>query len=94
MDLEFPSTAFSCRGFCNSSGFLFEICTLSDNENMNNYYNLARSLSGSNKKRLAIDALNKAIEHGFAARKTVELEPVFNNIRNDEMYKSLLIKLK
>ena len=76
------------------SGFLFEVCTWSDSENMNNYYNLARSLSGSNKKREAIEALNKAAGHGFTSRKTIELEPAFNNIRNDEKFKSLLIKLK
>jgi hypothetical protein len=76
------------------SGFLFNLCTLSDNENMNNYYNLARSLSGSNKKREAIDALNKAYEHGFTTRKTIETEPIFNNIRGDEKFKSLLVKMK
>ena len=76
------------------SGFFFEICTLSDSENMNNYYNLARALSGSNRKRDAVDALTKAFEHGFTIRKTVEAEPVFNNIRNDERYKALLMKMK
>ncbi len=33
------------------AGFLFEICTLSDSENQNNYYNLARSLAGSGNQR-------------------------------------------
>jgi hypothetical protein len=61
---------------------------------MNNYYNLARSLSGSNKKREAIDALNKAVEHGFTVRKTIENEPVFDNIRSDEKFKSLYMKTK
>ena len=75
------------------SGFLFELCTWSDSENMNNYYNLARSLSGSNKKREAIDALNKATEHGFHSRKSIEMEPAFNNIRNDEKFKTLLMKM-
>ena len=60
---------------------------------MNNYYNLARSLSGSNKKREAIDALNKATEHGFHSRKSIEMEPAFNNIRNDEKFKTLLMKM-
>jgi tetratricopeptide (TPR) repeat protein len=76
------------------SGFLFKICTLSDSENKNNYYNLARSLSGLNKKQEAIEALNKAYDHGLNSRKTIEMEPVFNNIRNDEKYKSLLMKMK
>jgi tetratricopeptide (TPR) repeat protein len=76
------------------SGFFFEICTWSDNENMYNYYNLARSLSGSDKKREAIEALNKAVEHGFTSRKTVQLDPVFIPIRNEEKFKSLLMKMK
>ena len=76
------------------SGFLFDLCTLSDSENKNNYYNLARSLSGSNKKNEAMEALNKAVEHGFNDIKTIEIEPAFNNLRNDEKFKNLLIKMK
>jgi tetratricopeptide (TPR) repeat protein len=76
------------------AGFLFELCTLSDSENMYNYYNLARSLSGSKRKREAINALNKAVELGFTARKTVESEPAFINIKNDERFKSILMRMK
>jgi predicted esterase len=76
------------------SSFLFEICTLSDSENLNNYYNLSRSMSASNNKRGAIDYLNKAIDHGLISKKTVENEPAFNNIRNEERYKFILSRLK
>ena len=76
------------------SSFLFEICTLSDSENLNNYYNLSRSLSASDNKRGAIDYLNRAVDHGFNSRKAVENEPAFNNIRNEEKYKLLLSRLK
>jgi predicted esterase len=75
------------------SGFLFEVCTLSDSENKNNYYNLARSLSGLNRKREAIEALNKAVGYGLTERKTIENEPVFNNLRSEEKFKLLLLKL-
>jgi predicted esterase len=78
----------------NLSSFLFEICTMSDSENLNNYYNLSRSLSASNYKRRAIDYLNRAIDHGLISKKTVENEPAFNNIRNEEKYKLLLSRLK
>jgi hypothetical protein len=74
--------------------FLFRICTYSDSENMNNYFNLARSLAAVNKKREAIDALGKAADHGFSSLKAVTADPVFNNIRNDEKYKLLLTRLK
>ena len=87
-------TAFYRRKQYDLSVFFFELCTRSDSENMNNYYNLARSLSGSNKKREAIDALNKAVKHGFTVRKTIENEPVFDNIRSDEKFKSLYMKTK
>jgi tetratricopeptide (TPR) repeat protein len=87
-------TAFYHQERYDVSCFLFEICTWSDSDNMNNYYNLARSLSRSNKKREAIEALNKALEHGFTIRKTVENEPAFDKIRNDEKYKYLLMKMK
>jgi hypothetical protein len=76
------------------SGFLFTVCTWSDSENKNNYFNLARALAGSDKKQEAIEALNRAYEHGLNSRKTIEMEPSFYNIRNDEKYKSLLMKMK
>ena len=41
-----------------------------------------------------MEALNKAVEHGFTEMKTIELEPAFNNIRNDEKFKNLLMKMK
>jgi hypothetical protein len=75
------------------SGFLFEICTWSDSQNKNNYYNYSRSLSGLNKKREAVEALNQAIGHGYNSRKTIELEPAFNGIRNDQTFKALLSKM-
>jgi tetratricopeptide (TPR) repeat protein len=76
------------------SSFYFEVCTLSDSENMNNFYNLARSLSSSNRKKEAIDALNKAINHGFNSKKLIEVEPAFNNIRNDEKFKLVYARMK
>jgi ABC-type uncharacterized transport system involved in gliding motility auxiliary subunit len=87
-------SAFYRQKMYDLSGFLFELCTWSDNENMYNYYNLARSLSCTDKRREAIEALNKAVEHGFTSRKTVDLEPAFNNIRSDERFKSVLMKMK
>ncbi len=76
------------------SGFFFELCTMSDSENPNNYYNLARSLSLQNRRREAIEALNKAIGHGFTSKKAIVTEPSFNNIRNEEGYKLLLLRMK
>jgi poly(3-hydroxybutyrate) depolymerase len=76
------------------SGFFFELCTMSDSENPNNYYNLARSLSLSNNKREAVEALNKAVEHGFTSKKAIEIEPAFNSIRNEVKYKLLIAGMK
>jgi hypothetical protein len=76
------------------AAFLFEICTLSDSENQNNYYNLARSLAGSGELKKSVNALSAAVNHGFNSRKTVESDPVFGMIRNDVRYKALMLKLK
>jgi predicted esterase len=99
--LNFISILFSEQGTAyyrqkqyDISGFFFELCTMSDSENPNNYYNLARSLSVSNKKREAVEALNKAIGHGFTSKKAVEIEPAFNNIRNEEKFKLLIAGMK
>ena len=87
-------TAYFRQKRFDPAGFLFRLCTLSDPENMNNYYNLARSLSGANKKREAIEALGKAFEHGLVMRKNIENEHAFDNLRNEEKFKALLLKMK
>ncbi len=76
------------------AAFLFEICTLSDSENPNNYYNLARSLAQTGKSKKSVDALSAAMKHGFNSRKTVELDPAFGNISKDAGYKALIEKMK
>jgi dienelactone hydrolase len=76
------------------AAFLFEVCTLSDSENQNNYYNLARSLAGSGKSKESVEALSAAVNHGFNSRRTVESDPVFGLIRDDARYKALLVKMR
>jgi hypothetical protein len=76
------------------AAFMFEICTYSDSENQNNYYNLARSLAGSGKSKRSIDALSKAVDHGFNSLKTIDSDPAFNTIRDDPRFKALIIKMK
>jgi pimeloyl-ACP methyl ester carboxylesterase len=76
------------------AAILFEICTLSDSENQNNYYNLARSLAGSGKSKESVNALSAAMNHGFNSRKTVESDPAFGKIRDDTRYKALMLKMK
>jgi hypothetical protein len=80
--------------FYAQAAFLFDICTMSDSENQNNYYNLARSLAGSGELKKSVNALSAAVNHGFNSRKTVESDPVFGMIRNDVRYKALMLKLK
>ena len=87
-------TSFYRNKFYSQAAFLFEICTLSDSENPNNYYNLARSLAQSGKTKKSVDALSAAVKHGFKSRKIVEADPAFGNIREDARYKELIGKMK
>jgi tetratricopeptide (TPR) repeat protein len=87
-------TSYYRNRLYSQAAFLFEICTLSDSENQNNYYNLARSLAGSGKLRESFDALSAAVNHGLNSRKTVESDPAFGMIRNDSRYKELILKMK
>jgi pimeloyl-ACP methyl ester carboxylesterase len=87
-------TSFYRNKFYSQAAFLFEICTLSDSENPNNYYNLARSLAQSGKSKKAVDVLSEAVKHGFNSRKIIEADPAFGNIRGDGRYKELIVKLK
>ena len=82
------------NNFFAQSSFLFMICTLSDSENQNNYYNLARSLAGQGKVTESVEALTGAINHGFSSRKTIESDSVFDKIRDNPGYKSLILKMK
>jgi predicted esterase len=76
------------------AAFLFKICTLSDSENANNYYNLARSQAGSGKSKESVESLSAAMNHGFNSRKSVEADPVFEKIRDNQGYKAVMIKMK
>jgi hypothetical protein len=87
-------TAYYRNRLFAQAAILFEICTMSDSENQYNYYNLARSLAGSGKTKESLDALSAAIKHGFDSRITVESDPAFGKIRDDNRYKTLLVKLK
>ena len=88
------ATAYYRNKLYEQAVFLFEICTLSDSENQNNYYNLARSLAGAGKSKNSVDALSAAVNHGFNSRENIESDPVFSKIRDDARYKALLIKMK
>jgi hypothetical protein len=90
---EQGSSLYSVR-YYEQAAFLFEICTFSDSENPNNYYNLARSLAGSGLAKESVDALSAAVNHGFNRRKTVESDPAFVKIRDDTRYKALILKMK
>jgi hypothetical protein len=87
-------TASYRNGHFAQAAFLFKICTMSDSENQNNYYNLARALSLSGRSKESVDALSAAISHGFNSRKTIESEPAFGKIRDAARYKALIIKMK
>jgi hypothetical protein len=67
---------------------------LSDSENPNNYYNLARSLAGSGKSKESVESLSAAMNHGLNSKKLVEADPVFDKIRDNARYKALMVKMK
>jgi len=82
------------NGGYSSASVMFRICTLSDSENPQNYYNLARAEAALGHTRESTDALASAVSHGLGSRKTVESEPVFSAIKNDEKFRSLISRLK
>jgi hypothetical protein len=87
-------TSFYRNKYYAQAAFLFEICTLSDSENPNNYYNLARPLAQSGKSKKSVDALAEAVKHGFNSRKIIDADPAFGNIRDDAKFKALIVKMK
>jgi dienelactone hydrolase len=87
-------TSFYRNKLYGHAALMFEICTSSDSENSNNYYNLSKSLAAAGKSKEALTALSGAISHGFTARKSIESDPVFGNIRNEAKYKEIMNKMK
>jgi tetratricopeptide (TPR) repeat protein len=87
-------TALYRQNYFPQASLLFKICTMSDSENPNNYYNLARSLARSGKIKDSVDALSSAFNYGLNSRKTVESDPAFANFKNDPKYKGLISKMK
>jgi predicted esterase len=87
-------TSFYKNKYYSQAASLFEICTLSDSENPNNYYNLAKSLAQAGNSKKSVDALTAAMNHGFTSRKIVEADPAFGMIRSDKRYKELIGKMK
>jgi predicted esterase len=87
-------SAYYRNGNYSTSAFLFNICTLSDSENLNNYYNLAKSLAQSGRARESAEALSGAIAHGFTSRKMVDSDPAFNAVKNNRRFAEVMGKLK
>ncbi len=52
------------------------------------WFELATARAGAGNKRGAIDALAKAIEHGFRDRSRIDQEPLFNRYRNDRKFQA------
>ena len=87
-------SAYYGQNYFELSGFFFEVCTLSDSENMNNYFNYAKSLAGQKRKREALNELSLAVDHGLSDRKSIENEPAFALLRGEEKFKVILNRLK
>ncbi len=90
---EEGKAAYSYRLYSHAA-LLFGICTLSDSENPNTWYYLARSLAKSGNTGGAVDALYEAVEHGLKSRKTIESDPTLDPVRDDARYKELIGRMK
>jgi hypothetical protein len=86
--------SFYKNKFYSQAAFLFEICTLSDSTNPNNYFNLAKSLAQAGKTKKSLDALSAAVDHGFKSKKSIEADPAFAIVRADDRYDKVIGKMK
>lgn len=87
-------TNYFRNSFFIQAATLFEVCTMSDSENKYNYYNLSRSLAGAGKIKESINALSAAVNHGFDSRKSVESDPVFVALKDNQRFREIVSKLK
>ncbi len=90
---EEGTNVYSYRLYSHAA-FLFGICTLSDSENPNTWYYLARSLAEEGKTGEAVDALFSAVKKGFNSRGKIEADPAFHSIHGDARYKELIGKMR
>ncbi len=87
-------TSYFRNSFFTQAATFFEVCTMSDSENKNNYYNLSRAFAGAGKIKESIDALSAAVNHGFDSRKSVESDSVFVALKDNQRFREIVSKLK
>ncbi|HKK42429.1 MAG TPA: hypothetical protein VJ963_08475, partial [Bacteroidales bacterium] len=90
---EEGTNVYSYRLYAHAA-FLFGICTMSDSENPNTWYYLARSLAKEGKTTKAVDALYSAVKHDLKSREKIESDPAFDSIRGNTRYKALIGKMR
>ena len=64
----------------------FELALMAKPDNAEAYYGLAAARAGVHDTRRALDALERAVAHGFGDRDRIEREPLFERLRNDPRY--------
>jgi tetratricopeptide (TPR) repeat protein len=77
-----------------AAAICYQLASIVDPENKNNYFLLARTYSLNGERDEALKSLDKAIKAGFNNRKTIEQDSVFMTLKNEKLFKEMMTKLK
>jgi tetratricopeptide (TPR) repeat protein len=79
---------FSAAAIC------FQLASIVDPENKNNYFLLARTYSLNGETNEALRSLEQAIKAGYNNRKIVEQDSAFMSLKNEKRFREILLRLK
>jgi tetratricopeptide (TPR) repeat protein len=77
-----------------AASICYQIASIVQPENKNNYLLLARTYSLNGDREEALKSLDKAIKAGYNNRKTIEQDSVFMTLKNEKLFKEMMTKLK
>lgn len=87
------------RNYSNSKRFkaatiCYQLASIVDPENKNNYFLLARTYILNGETNEAFRSLEKAIKAGYNNRKTIEKDSAFITLKNEKRFREMMMQLK
>ena len=77
-----------------AASICYQIASIVQPENKNNYFLLAKTYSLIGEKEEALMSLDKAIKAGYDNRKAIEQDSAFMRLKNENRYREIMMQLK
>jgi len=78
----------------NAASICYQLASIVDPENKNNYFLLARTYSLNGETDEALRSLEKAIKAGYNNRQSIEKDSAFMPLQNEKRFRAVMLQLK